>query len=217
MFHNNSLMNQMMGWVLSPTFLTFPSIRIRQDVNKTKIFNCLQEFRANNTDVSQIIVLGSSCMLCMDYAYKADITDVDIFCDRYRHEVTMAKDIDVMEPNRLFLPSDYKTRLVECNGFFFLSKEDLIINMISTFYKQKESNRSYLEILLLNTDLPHIYAKFSETYENYIKTITDIEFAKRFQITMSYFPIKYTEQYINRIATMQQKLYDKLQQEMTLK
>lgn len=123
--------------------------------NNATIKHIIQTFQEeNNLNSKDFVVIGSSCASYMNYLILKTVRDVDIhvFDRQKRERCIKTHGVDLIK--HMLLPSEYKNRLVEKDGYYFLSKEDFLVNACSAgLLKTKGKDILYSRIILLELEM----------------------------------------------------------------
>lgn len=129
--------------------------------HKIIIKKYIEEFKnTNNLNNKDFVIIGSSCASYMDYIILRNVRDIDIYLlDKDLYEKCLiTKRVDLIQ--HILLPSDFTDRLVEKDGYYFLSEKDFLMNVCcGGLYKLKSKDILYTKTMLakLNISCDDIY------------------------------------------------------------
>lgn len=180
----------------------------KHELNNSSIINTLNVFLAqNDLKSSDIIVTGSSCASMMGYFILNRVKDVDVHvkCEK---DIVKTKGIDILKV--LTVPTDYESRLVFKDGFYFLSEYDLLIsNLGSVLIVGKDPLYARLSMINLELDINYLIPIFKETFkaldlpnrlrEKVIKDYKYLEYCLSSESLDS--QNRYTQNYLNKLKT----------------
>ena len=123
------------------------------DSIRQKILYILKDFEYRNKEQcpflkSKIIIIGSACGAYMDYFELPSVTDVDIYpLDFLSYPLFPTKEIDIVL--RLLVLDGWEDRVIEKDGFMFLSPLDLLVcSTAGALIKMKPSTIAHTGKLL---------------------------------------------------------------------
>lgn len=174
---------------------TTAEIQLFHNKNNEIIKQFIDKFRiTNGLNTNDFLIVGSSCASYMSYFMLNEVRDVDIFMLNNINCETLVKTDNIDILSRINIPDGYMNRIVEKDGYLFLSKEDLLISMsLSVLLKMKRRNMSYVRLLLIDLDM-----NVDEFIELLITSITN----------MTNLDNKYKELAIKNIMIFKIKLTD---------
>lgn len=101
---------------------------------------------ANNLDPSEFVIGGSSAASYMNYFVIKRVNDIDIYIDK--PDLIHTGRIDTIKQCWI-CNSNYQSRVVEKDGYFFLSPEDLLLTeSLGAIVKLKINNVEYCRRML---------------------------------------------------------------------
>lgn len=193
-----------------PKFLGIDWIYQHHEKMKKEIEGEIEEFQKKNP-IEPVILIGSSCMVYMDYLIKGKLNDVDIYVPTVpREKIIRTKRVDCVgnDQYNFFIAPDYEKRLIKKDKFYCLSKEDLIVTMVASLTKtNKRNTNTYLKLLLLDADREQVRDLLELAYKN-IKTKGRER--ERMEMAVNYFKSLYTDEYVETFRECQKNLYYEL-------
>lgn len=180
------------------SYTVLPEINAIHEECKRTIQRTLIEFQQKNKNISKdnMIVLGSSCGQYMDYFITCRFRDLDLYVLQREEGYEKVNGVDLLfDP---FLHPNYKKRLVLKDGYFFLSKEDLIINILSSGIKAKVSTDIYITTLMFSflNRIDYVVSLLEEAYSNFTLSRTELykNYNERLQNQIVRFKRTYTKE-----------------------
>ena len=162
----------------------------------------------NNLSLDDVIVLGSSCGIYMDYfVVRGTVKDIDIVIPN--GDISNIKRTNMID----ILPVDYTLPLnkdtVKCDGINFLSKEDLLVSFcLSVLRKMKRRNVMYIRILLMDIGMmtDDFISLFTTTLNRMSNSDIISTCTERLPILKQYFSDDIINQYKNKFDSIRKKM-----------
>lgn len=188
------------------SYTALPQINTIHEECKRIIQDLLMDFQQKNNNMSKekMIILGSSCGQYMNYFITCQFNDLDLYLLQKDENYQKVNGVDFLfDP---FLHPDYRKRLVLKDGFYFLSKEDLIINILSSGIKAKISTDVYITTLMFSfmDRIEYIGSLLEEAIVNFVANRTELyeNYNQRLQNQLLRFKRIYTKEYLEERLLM---------------
>ena len=169
--------------------------------NQEKIYTLLKEFQANNSNIQEFYIAGSSALILQGYLALNFIKDVDIYC--LGQDTVQTLKIDIIK-NDIF-PPGWKDRVIEINGYKVISAFDITCTMACCYIKPKPSRQIMLMWMLREFNLDDIKQAIQAKLDSGVG-VTESDFK-----SVEAFNKEVTQDLINRNLNPQKELIEILQ------